>query len=198
MMEENTKGEVLMQLTLWTIQHTDAYKAFMHNGVLRANEDFLFCEDDLRFAYDWMAQQLAKKIGPPPLNVNYPIWAWYQWEGKKARRDLRFSGYAPRGTPMVQIEFEVDSDYVLLSDFDDWNLVLNNSYIADSENEFESFYAMEYKDENERIEGSWRKIFDIEKEIPGWTTPLDKKTIQATLWEVRLEQVKKVQWFIAK
>ena len=99
---------------------------------------------------------------------------------------------------MVQIEFEVDSDCVLLSDFDDWHFVLNHSYIADSETEFDEFYKMNHKDEKERIEESWNKIFDIGRDISNWTVPLDKKSIQATLWGFRLEQVKKVEWFIAK
>ena len=99
---------------------------------------------------------------------------------------------------MVQIEFEVDQDFVLLSDFDDWHMVLNNSYIAGSEQEFDEFYSFSSCDMQERIEKSWVKIFDIEKCVPNWSTPLDQKSIQATLWEVNISQVKKVEHFIAK
>ncbi len=187
-----------MKLSLWTIQHINAYESLMKNGVLRANENYLFCQDDLRYAYDWMAKELRERIGVPPDGIRYPVWAWYQWEGKRKRRDLRQSCYAPRGTPMVQIEFEVDQDFVLLSDFDDWHMVLNNSYIADSEQEFDEFYSFSSCDMQERIEKSWVKIFDIEKCVPNWSTPLDQKSIQATLWEVNISQVKKVEHFIAK
>lgn len=187
-----------MKLTLWTIQHEDAYKDFLKKGILRANEEYLFCGNDLRFAYNWISKKLVEKIGNAPEGVRYPIWAWYQWEGKKARRDLRFSGYAARGTPMVQIEFRVDDEKVMLSDFDDWHLVLSNTYIADSEKDFDEFYELKHKNEKELIEDSWEKIFDIQKDSLEWSTPSERKTIQATLWEVHLEQVKKVEHFIAK
>ena len=126
-----------MKETLWTIQHEKVYEVFQRTGFLRANNDDLFCKDELRFAYKWMSKQMCLRIGPPPTGVQYPLWAWYQWEGHRSRRDLRCSGYAPRGTPLVQIEFEVDTENILKSDFDDWNFVLNNDFIADSEKEFE-------------------------------------------------------------
>ena len=166
--------------------------------MIRANEAHLFCDDELRFAYDWMSKQLTNRVGNAPDGVRYPVWAWYQWEGKRKRRDLRFSGYARRGTPMVQIEFEIDSNSILLSDFDDWHLVLNNSYIADSEEEFDEFYAAQHTNEKELIEESWHKIFHIGKAIPNWTTPLNRKSIQATLWEIRPEYIKKIEHFVAK
>ena len=99
---------------------------------------------------------------------------------------------------MVQIEFEIEHNLVLLSDFDDWHLVLNNGYIADSEEELDEFYSFSSCDRQERIDKSWAKVFDIEKYVPNRTVPLDQKSIQATLWEVDLRQVKKVEHFIAK
>ena len=40
-----------MKQLLWTIQTEDAFKEFERTGILRANEDYLFCEDYYRFAY---------------------------------------------------------------------------------------------------------------------------------------------------
>ena len=34
-----------MRYTMWTIQHEEAFKAFQRTGILRANNDYLFCED---------------------------------------------------------------------------------------------------------------------------------------------------------
>lgn len=188
----------MMMKKLWTIQHRDAYQLLMKKGVLRANEQFLFCKDELRFAYDWMAKQMKIRIGSPPDSIKYPVWAWYQWEGQKTRRDLRFSGYAKRGTPMVQLEFEIDEKKILLSDFDDWHVVLNNTYLADNKQDFDDFYATSHKDRKHEIEISWNKIFETEKYCPDWNTPLDSKSIQATLWEINISQIKKVEFFIAK
>ena len=55
--------------------------------------------------------------------------------------DLRLSGYAKRGTPMVQITFEADTKDFLLSDFDDWHIILAKNYIADNEQDWDDFYA---------------------------------------------------------
>ena len=117
-----SKGERYVKITLWTIQHADAWVVLERDGVLRADSRRGWTE--FRFAYDWMAEQMGKRIGPPPDGVPVPLWAWYQWEGRRGPRDLRQSGYAPRGTPMVQIEFEIEESQELLSDFDRWNTVL--------------------------------------------------------------------------
>lgn len=53
-----------MKQVLWTIQHEEAFREFEETGVLRANENHLFCEDDLRFAYDWLSREMNKRIGP--------------------------------------------------------------------------------------------------------------------------------------
>ena len=187
-----------MKIKLWTIQHIEAYHCLKETGILCANEEYLFCQDDLRFAYDWMVEQMRIKIGPPPVGVGYPIWAWYQWEGERKRRDLRFSGYAKRGTPMVQIEFEVEDRCILLSDFDGWHFVLNHSYLADNEEDFDSFYASKAENAQDQIRASWDKIFDLERYVPDWDCPKDEMSVQATLWQVHISQVKKVEFFNAK
>ena len=74
---------------------------------------------------------MKQRIGKPEnKDIVLPIWVWDQREGKRKRRDLRYSGYADRGTKMVQIEFEIPLKNVLLSDFDAWHLVLNKYYFG--------------------------------------------------------------------
>ena len=55
-----------MKQLLWTIQHEEAYREFERSGILVANKEFLFCGDDLRFAYDWLFNQMRDRVGPPP------------------------------------------------------------------------------------------------------------------------------------
>ncbi|WP_310603404.1 hypothetical protein [Anaerosporobacter sp.] len=31
------------------------------------------------------------------IRMLYDVWAWYQWEGKRKRRDIREGGHAKRG-----------------------------------------------------------------------------------------------------
>ena len=187
-----------MKETLWTIQTEDTFKVFQKTGVLRADPSHLIFDGEFRCAYDWMASQMYKRIGVAPAGVQYPVWAWYQWEGKRKRRDLRQSGYAKRGTPMVQITFEADTKDFLLSDFDDWHIILANHYIADSEQDWEAFYANSGDQKTAEIVASWDKVFDLKRYVPGWDSKPDSRTVQATLWEVRMSQVKKVEHFIAK
>lgn len=187
-----------MKQRLWTIQHEDAYQEFQKTGVLRANENHLFCEDDFRFAYDWIAQEMIQRIGQPPMDVRYPVWAWYQWEGKRKRMDLRRAGHAERGTPMVQIEFEAEVGTFLLSDFDSWHAVLSNRYLANDEDEWDQFYALHPNPKQEDMQPSWERIFNLTRYTPGWDYRPEEKSIQATLWQIELSQVKKVEHFIAK
>ena len=188
----------MVKQTLWTIQHEDAFKEFERTGILRANNNHLFCEDDFRFAYDWLSQEMVKRIGPPPANVRYPVWAWYQWEGARKRRDLRESGYAERGTPMVQIEFVADSESFMLSDFDTWNLILANHFVANNEQEWDLFYEIHPNPKQSDVEASWAKVFDLNSYALNWTSSPEEKSIQATLWQIEMSQVKKVEHFIAK
>ncbi len=187
-----------MKQLLWTIQTEDAFKEFERTGILRANEDYLFCEDYYRFAYDWLSDQMMQRISAPPEGVRYPVWAWYQWEGKRKRRDLRTSGYAQRGTPMVQITFEADPASFMLSDFDAWHTVLAKQYLADNESEWDNFYESNPNPDQKDVQASWDRIFDITHHTPGWDCAPERKSIQATLWQIEMPQVKKIEHFIAK
>lgn len=187
-----------MKETLWTIQDEAAYEVFQETGVLRANPNHLLFDGELLHAYDWMAAQMHRRIGAAPDGVQYPVWAWYQWEGKRKRMDLRKSGYANRGTPMVQITLEADIKDFLLSDFDAWHIVLNQHYMADNEQDWDTFYANGGDHRTDEIVKSWEKIFDLTRCTSGWDYAPDRQTVQATLWEIHISQVKKVEHFIAK
>ena len=141
---------------------------------------------------------------PRPGKSILPIWAWYQWEGVNGRKpDLRSAGYLPRGERGVRVELEVDEDRVLLSDFDLWHYVLNYWYLPKSEKDGEdfekglahaglSFYGCNHKHTlgniryRHRIERSWERIFliDWSDRAHAIALPQEKKSIQATLWEL--------------
>lgn len=127
-------------MKLWTIQHEKAFETLEHDGILTTNENHLCCDGDFRFAYDWLTDKMRCMVGEPPKNIKYPIWAWYMWEGKRKRRDLRYGGYAKRGTPLVQLEIEVPDNEVVLSDFDDWHIVIMRGLCSDNNKELDSYY----------------------------------------------------------
>ena len=186
-----------MKETLWTIQSEAAFERFRETGVLRADPNHLIFDGSFRSSYDWMSAQMRNRIGAAPDGVQYPVWAWYQWEGQRKRRDLRCSGYANRGIPMVQITFEADPRDFLLSDFDAWHFVLNNNYLADNKADWDAFCAIR-EPQTDQITASWDKIFDLNRYTPNWDLEPEFRSVQATLWEIRMSQVIKVEHFLAK
>lgn len=205
-------------MTLWTIQHYLAYEYLQETGILRADENYLFCKDYLQCAYNWMREKMICAGLIPPQGVRYPIWAWYQWEGKRKRRDMRESGYAKRGEKIVQLTVEVDDWNVMLSDFDLFHYPLNRWYLPLNEKdnlEFEKLYESfgysfqdlnnpniqtnEMKHLRNVIALSWDRVFLLNKEDDGWLYGKNEnKSIQATFWELRLDQVNKAEVFIAR
>ena len=204
-------------MKLWTIQHHDAYKLLIKNGILNIGEDNILDNCNYKFAYDWMAVELNKKDCRPK-GLRYPIWAWYQWEGKRKKRDMRESGFSKRGDPMVQLEIEIPEEKVLLSDFDVYHMILNNGFIFPTVEEVEAFESLyksqgiKYGDgkfdtlQEEKLEAvkrlivdSWAGIFDLTKEDDNWLYGKNEdKSIQAVFWELREDQIIWTREFISK
>jgi hypothetical protein len=183
-------------------------------GYLRGNA--VHVEEDWISCYQWMIEQMRLRIKQSHDNAySYPVWAWYQWRNDKQKKpDLRSSALLNRGEKGVLIEFEIEQDSVLLSDFELWHFVLNYWYLPSSlqdigrfEEELRKINLSFYQQKplpNEvfhmEIVHSWEKIFDLdwvddEQEI---TCIKSDKSIQATIWEVKLEQIRSVREFIAK
>jgi len=215
--QEKVSMDEKKAVKLWTIQHEEAYRVFKETGILRANNNYLFCEDGCTYAYDWIAGEMKKRIGESPVaDIKYPIWAWYQWEGKRKRQDLRCSGYAKRGTPMVQLEIEVPVNEILLSDFDAWFFVMSYEYIYENEDDYNAFnkrheVASKLRwgigcDNNDprlyemlkEIRESWPKVFDLENSHIISGVSKAEQSIQATMWQITMDQVRRVEHFIAK
>ena len=177
-------------MILWSIQHELAYQKMKRLGVLRATPN-LIVEDCFKDSYLWMAEQMKKRIGEPPEEVTFPIWAWYQWEGKRKRPDMRVHGrgWGALGTPIVLLTIDVPINLVLLSDFDYWHCVLNDSNII-----FPYDDKSAYSEEDKRK--SWENIFDISCSFDGEIHEF--LTTQATMWEIRTEWVKKAEHFISR
>ena len=175
--------------------------------------------DSFRSAYGWMAAKMTHAgIRPLFAGTRYPIWAWYQWEGCRKRRDMRQSGYAEKGTKIVRLTLEIADNEVLLSDFDLFHYVLNRWHLPRDEKDgtdFEKAYknagyawndlqnsAIRSKDMlslRERIVKSWDRIFDLEHEDEGWLYGKNEhKSIQAAFWQMKMDQLLKAEAFVAR
>ena len=197
-------------MLLWTIQDWEAWEQFQRSGVLRADARRAY--HSFRPGYAWMAEQMRIRLGDQPTRVARPIWAWYQWEGKrKPKPDLRASGHLARGTRGVRIEFETN-DPVLLSDFELWHYVLNYWYLPKSAADGEQFQARLTRRQlsfyetkplpdpvlHRAIVKSWERIFDLDLTEKDITQPKARKSIQATLWQVKWSWVRAVSEFVAR
>ena len=187
-------------MILWTIQEECIYHMLLETGVYRCDPE-LCSMPEFRDEYDWLIRQMIKRVGPPPKGVTYPVWAWYQLEGKRRKPDLRRErwGYGLKGDKYYCLEIEIPDRDVLLSDFDAWSIILNQGLLSDTEEEDEwleaKYETLSPEEQQQMKEKNWERAFDL--------TPLDTKWIrrgdwiQATFWELRKEQIKAVRTFTA-
>lgn len=186
-------------ITLWTIQPIGVYENLIETGryICDINKSGM---SDLRCAYDWLAEQMISKIGAPPEGVKYPVWAWYK-DGEKYKPDLRHArfAYGKKGEKFACIEIEVPDKEVLLSDFDNWIVILNDGLLSDTEEEdeiIEKTYSSLSEDEKKIMKSkNWKRVFDISPLKNGWTTR--GEYIQATFWMLRKSQIRGVRFFTA-
>lgn len=189
-------------MRLWTVQPEEVFEILKKDGIFICNQDLAVYGEDFKRPYEWMTAQMDKRNIPHPENVTLPIWAWHtrNWEHKKP--DLREAAYDKKGTKSVLIEIEIPDNEVLLSDYNEWHYVLNNSWNDDSMNEEEWEKMQEEFDnlsfvERERLKKeSWNKIFDITPFQNEWRSK--GQYIQACFWELRLKDVKKVWHFTCR
>ncbi len=207
-------------MRLWTIQEIPFWDRLKSGRRLRANRCLVERGTGGWLqaipAYDWLADRMDAMIGGRPSKMSLPLWAWQQCNNAaNARPDLRSSGYLPRGTQGVRIEFEIDKGDVVLSDFELWHFVMNGHYIADNEEDCDAFDASVAKkwrysgcwsgklssSHRRRIKASWEKIFDLDSvRDEKWHGPSgrDAAAIQATVWFIDIGMVRQVDEFTAR
>jgi hypothetical protein len=204
-------------MVIWSILTQQAWDDLQRRGGLRVARRHV--TKDFLAPYLWMADQMERRLTiARPSKAAMPIWAWYQWEGVHRRRpDLRTAGYLTRAERGVRVELEVADDRVLLSDFDLWHYVLNYWYLPATEKDgraFEktlaraglSFYGCDDQHSlansryRRQIEQSWERIFDVSwmDRQQAIAYPPSKKSIQATLWELFVDDVVEAREFTAR
>ena len=199
-------------MVLWTIQSFDAWQTLLTAGILHC--DAQFSKKEHIPAYRWMGVQMDQRLSANrPADHIFPLWAWYQWNGEQKRKpDLRCSGHLTPGQKGIRITCQISDEQVLLSDFLLWHYVLNGWYLPISKADSDALTA---RMNAERLSGhkdklilepglkrvirkSWERIFDLEWTGQDMAFPRKKKSIQAAFWELRLEQVTRVDQFLAR
>jgi len=187
-------------MILWTIQEEKVYLNLLDTGYYRC--DFSKTEmQDCKPQYDWLVEQMKKRIGDPPEGVSYPVWAWHTWWEDRKKPDLRKErwGNGWKGERFVRLEIEISDNQVLLSDFDAWSIILLHGLLSETEEEDKLLnwrYAALPADEQQKMQAiNWEKAFDVTPKNNGWMRR--GSSIQATFWELKKEQIREVTHFTA-
>jgi len=146
--------------------------------------------------YIWMADKMLE-IGITNKRT-YPVWAWYQYGGKRKKPDLRCSGHLPRGTKGVCVEFDACESEVLLSNFDHWHCLLNNWYLCKNEEEDAYFKMYPQLLTETVVRKSWDRMFDLTFGSEGLWGPMNERWIQACVPLVYNHQIRDVTRFVAR
>jgi hypothetical protein len=178
-----------MKLNIFTIQHEQVYFDYkMRGGYYTAVKRTSLAKSMPEFApaYDFMDKSMrSRKVEMlPASSVSkdiMPIWGWYKRAWRTAP-DLRENGLLEPGTPGVMMHLRIDESRLLLSDFDLWHAVLNDTPTVLGEEK----------------EASWEHIFDLQKSRDILQTPTDDQFVQATFWEIRPEDFVSAKLFKAR
>ena len=171
-------------MILWTSQEEAVYNELLKTGVYRCDFN-LSSMRDCRKQYDWLVRQMKQRIGPPP----------------DRKPDLRRERWdvGCNGERFACLEIEIPDREVLLSDLDVWCIILNDGLLSDTEQEdrcLEAQYEALSPSEKRRMkEKNWERVFDLSPLNSDWMRR--GYDIQATFWELRLEQVRDVRFFRA-
>ena len=181
----------------WVIAKRDVWEKVQRDKELLYDPDYLPLP--LRPFYEWMRQQMAKRL--PNYQGNYPWWAWVRWTDEKPMPDLRswdneLNCFAEE-EPAVRLELVLPDHEVLRSDFGSWCLALSDEYVAKTQGEQQHWDSLAPLERTrERIEQSWEAIFDLNEthwDLP-WRT-YNPLRVQGVFEQLRLQDVRKVTHF---
>lgn len=191
------------KIRLQTIQPLNFWKRLQAQGIIsgdhkiiekQIHKEFNKCSEQEQFggflsSYKWLENKM-RDLGILDLEQHSaPIFAWCQFtDSRHKKADLRqCRNYINKGQQGVRITFDLPLNRVLLSDFDDWHYVLNNSPAIDvSNDEWDKL-------DQQAIIDSWDNIFYKNEDYLN--NKYYDKSIQATCFNIRLDDVVKVEFF---
>jgi hypothetical protein len=199
-------------MLIWHIGLESKFRELVSRG--RLVRDLSDVPEDFASAYGWMRQQMIDRLGlRSDDSIGWPLWSWQQYHNDRRKMpDLRNAGNLPRGTKGVRLWIEKDESEILLSDFELWHYVLSNWYLPTSMRDMDRFeLEVEKKNYSTYLQRpipntkydyetkkSWGRIFDLDWQKVDIRSPRDEKAIQATFFELALEEVKRVDFFVAR
>ena len=198
-------------MRLWTIQGIEIYEQMQREGIAYCTKPIMGDEPVFVHAYHWMANQMRKRIGEPPIqNIEYPLWAWYQYNSAKSNKPPKSVNDVPEGVS-TYMEIEIPDKDVLLSEFSNWHAVLNECPLSNWKKidkktdklDKEAGRRLTFHEYpiaiQKEIEDSWEAIFDLERRDKDvGRKHKSNRSIQATFWALKPENIVSVEFFEKK
>ena len=193
-------------MRLWTIQGIEINEQLQREGVAFCSKPYWSNEPDFMRAYRWMADQMKKRIGEPPMKeIIFPMWGWYQYNCAKSKKPPKSHIDIPEGLS-AYMEIEIPDHEVLLSGFVNWHTVLNH-YPLDNGKVLEKKIDLLNKaagkrlrfedypeDLQKELEKSWEAIFDLDRrDYDVGFIHKRNRSIQATFWMLKQEHIISVE-----
>ena len=148
----------------YTIQKLKTWEEAQVKGYLTGNEEVI--DEDFLPSYKWMINQMEKRI--ENYNNEFPIWLWLDTSNISFVELLE--------DEWVLLEAELNENEVLISHFDAWHYVLNNS-------------SFEEEDNSITKEESWEYIFDKDK-LKKFDYDFEKGDLQVTVGKINCKDIK--------
>ncbi len=198
-------------MRLWTIQGIEIYEQLQRDGVAYCTKPVWSDDEKFMKAYRWMVDQMRQRIEEPPIKgIEYPMWAWYQYNSAKSNKPPRSPLNIQEGLS-AYMEIEIPDNEVLLSGFMNWHNVLNQWPLTNWKRinkktdllEKEDGKSLDFDDYpveiQKEIEKSWEAIFDLDRrdEEVGRTHKRNC-SIQATFWMLKPENIISVEFLERK
>ena len=194
-------------MRLWTIQGIEIYEQMQREGIAYCTKPIMGDEPVFVHAYHWMANQMRKRIGEPPIqNIEYPLWAWYQYNSAKSNKPPKSVNDVPEGVSSY-MEIEIPDKDVLLSEFSNWHAVLNECPLSNWKKidkktdklDKEAGRRLTFHEYpiaiQKEIEDSWEAIFDLERRDKDvGRKHKSNRSIQATFWVLKPENIVSVEF----
>lgn len=142
------------KIKVYTYQNPNVLdRLYTHESFITSNETKIWPE--FIPAYDWMKKQMAETIDS--FSGDYPIWAWLKsCNNREYRKQL-----LKENNQEVLITALVPRKRFIMSCYELWHCVLNNSAIAITEEEYDNI-----ADQSE-IEKTWKRCLGFNAKTHG-------------------------------
>lgn len=179
-------------MKVWLILTKKEYAELQEKGVFADTDTNNPDITDFPHAYEWLKEQMTQK-GKKPDNAVIPLFGWTQWEAERKKPDLRWMrwNWYPKGENVL-IYAEVPDEEVVQLDATGWYIIMNGSFITDTEAEYDKYDELYGNTPFEEIKNllyaNWEKAFDVAYvKDDKWRTKGSE--VYAVFWLLRKENV---------